>query len=214
LLELSERFNLQPAVPTFSWGGGAAPGQDAPALYASDHDMFVFLMSKERSVDDTEALHRGIIITNSEVGGSALGLMWFLFRDICANHIIWGAKSVSELRLPHVGEVRSKWGKFVANVRSYMDSDTSEERAMLKATKALVLGDTKEEVLDRLFGMRMVPKRTLEAAYDATQVDLDGDPRTAWGFVQGLTRHSQTLPWADERTALDRVGRKVLALAF
>ena len=42
----------------------------------------------------------------------------------------------------------------------------------------------------------------------------DGDPRTAWGMANGLTRLSQSLPYADERVALDRAAGKVLEMAF
>ncbi len=44
--------------------------------------------------------------------------------------------------------------------------------------------------------------------------DQDGDPKSKWGLVQGITRHSQTLPYADERTALDRAAGKLMAITF
>ena len=40
------------------------------------------------------------------------------------------------------------------------------------------------------------------------------DPRSVWGFVQGMTRHSQTLPYADARTAMDKAAGKVMEMAF
>ena len=43
--------------------------------------------------------------------------------------------------------------------------------------------------------------------------DTDGDPYTAWGFANGLTRLSQCTPFADERVQLDRYAGRVLALA-
>ena len=35
----------------------------------------------------------------------------------------------------------------------------------------------------------------------------------AWGFTQGLTRLSQTIPYANIRTALDRSAGRILMLA-
>lgn len=71
---------------------------------------------------------------------------------------------------------------------------------------------TKEEVLDVLFGRKIagLTRSTLEAGYDAVVPEQDGDARTAWGIVQGLTRYSQTVPFADKRTEIDRAAGKLL----
>jgi hypothetical protein len=214
LLELADRLKLTPAVPTFQWNNSALSDKD-PALYASDHDMFVFLMDRNRNVGGSaDAMFRGLIVSNSEVGGTSLAMLQFLFRDLCANHIIWGAKDVAELRVQHRGNVRGKWSDFMAQARRYLDSSVVGEDAMIERSKRFPLGRDKEEVLDMLFGKRFLARKTLEAAYDAVVPEQDGDPKTAWGFTQGLTRHAQTLPYADERTAMDRQGRKVLSMAF
>jgi hypothetical protein len=78
------------------------------------------------------------------------------------------------------------------------------------------IGDTKESVLDKLFGMRslVLTRKTLEAGYDAVNYAQDGDPRTVWGMVQGLTRHSQTVAYADARTAIDTAAGKLMEAAF
>lgn len=84
--------------------------------------------------------------------------------------------------------------------------------------KRCLLGDTKEEVLDRLFGARVLPRKSLEAAYDYAIEEADthsaGSPKTAWGFAQGLTRLSQDSPFADKRAEIDRAAGKVLEMAF
>jgi hypothetical protein len=57
--------------------------------------------------------------------------------------------------------------------------------------------------------------KQLGAAYDLAEqfVDVDGSPRTVWGYVTGLTRLSQQTTYTDDRTFLDRAGSSVLALA-
>ncbi len=219
LLELADRYDLTPAVPTFQWGSDNAPLSHAdPSLYASDHDMFVFLMAREReiSTDTEKGLFRAAIFVNSEVGGGSLSAMWFLFRDLCCNHIIWGAQDVNEIRIRHVGQIRDRFNSFEGELKQYLNSSTDDERSMVTATRTLKLGKDKDEVLDFLFGQRKIgmSRKLITAAYEAVVPEEDGDPNTAWGFVQGLTRHSQATPYADERTHLDRLGRKVLQLAF
>jgi hypothetical protein len=38
----------------------------------------------------------------------------------------------------------------------------------------------------------------------------DANPRSIWGYVQGLTRLSQRTSWQDERFALDRAASRLL----
>jgi hypothetical protein len=220
LLELAQLHRLVPARQTFSWGGGELPPESErpPALYASDHDMFAFMMSQERTLIDPvgKALLRGVIVQNSEVGDCALKIMGFYFRDICCNHIIWGARELCEVRLTHVGQIRQRWFDAAVTVRKYFDAPVSSEDQARFAEMAVPIRGTKEEVLDAVFGKRIanLTKRTLAAAYDAVVESEDGDPRSRWGLAQGITRHSQTRPYGDERNELDRAAGKLLQVAF
>jgi hypothetical protein len=38
----------------------------------------------------------------------------------------------------------------------------------------------------------------------------ESNPRSIWGYVQGLTRLSQRTPWQDGRYALDRAASRLL----
>lgn len=244
---LEADFNWTPAKPTTHWGDASVgtciicqgsgksvstenpeieeackyckgTGRELPSLYASDHDMFAFLINRELTVEEQGsdgALFKGIIVENSEVGASALKLTRFLGREICGNHIIWGASQVVDLRIRHVGIARSKWNGYVSAVRKYAEESVSDIEAKIASSKVKLIAATKEEVLDALFGKRAahgLSKTTLEAGYEAVRKDQDGDPNTVWGFVQGLTRHSQTLGYADKRTEVDRAAGKILDL--
>lgn len=193
-------------------------GQALPALYASDHDMFAFVRNNSaiiREPGNPDGLQRGVIVENSEVGASALKMTRFLYREMCGNHIIWGASQVVDISLRHVGDVRYRFGAFSAEVRRYAESSASDDEAQIASSKTRIIGKSKDEVLDMLFGKRLnISRKTLEAGYDAVKPAEDGDPKTAWGIVQGLTRHSQTLPYADSRTAIDRAAGKILSIAF
>jgi hypothetical protein len=217
LMDLSARHNLVPAQQTFSWDGSGVP-EDAPkALYASDHDMFAFLMSPDATVTDPvgQMLRRGVIAVNSEVGDKSLKFMGFYFRDVCANHIIWGARELAEVSLRHVGAIRQNMLNALVTVRRYMDGAASLDQAKFSQV-TMRIADDKDKVLDRLFGIRSLglSRKVLAASYDAVVPEEDGSPNTVWGFAQGVTRHSQTLPYADDRTQLDRAAGKVLAFDF
>jgi hypothetical protein len=218
LIELSARCRLQPGRTTMG-GAGNPEGLDldgvpSRALYASDHDMFAFLMSEQLVQDPVgQSLFRGIIVANSEVGDRALSVLGFWFREVCWNHIIWGAEKLTEVKLVHVGEIGKKWVDAQLVIRRYLDASTDQESVRFQQLTARIAA-TKEEVLDTLFGKRLASYTALEASYDAVVPEEDGDPRSVWGIAQGITRHSQKTPYADERFALDRAAGKLLSLDF
>jgi hypothetical protein len=217
LIDASAKFNLVPARSTFR----TFDPENPPALYASDHDLFAFVMTQDRSIQDPqgEPLYRGVIAINSEVGAASLKLQSFLFRDICGNHIIWGAKDLTEIRLAHVGQVRERWAEAQVEIRKYLDSGSGFEEASLAKAATVTLGGTKDDVLDAIFGLKGKPlgsisRKTIAAGYDAVVEDEDGPANTVWGLAQGLTRYSQTIPYADERQQVDRAAGKLLTVTF
>jgi hypothetical protein len=249
LIGLEADFNWTPAKPTTHWqsdvpvgtciicqGTGkaisienpeveenckycAGTGKELPALYASDHDLFAFLINRDLTIEEKGSngapLFKGVIVQNSEVGASSIKITRFVGRDICGNHIIWGASQVVDLRIRHVGNAREKWAGYVAAVRKYAEESVSEIESKIAYSKVKLIADTKENVLDALFGKRQahgLSKTALEAGYNAVRPDQDGDANTLWGFVQGLTRYSQTLGFADKRTEVDRAAGKILDL--
>lgn len=192
---------------------------DKPALYASDHDMFAFIRNRSvivREPGNPDGLQRGVIVENSEVGASALKLTRFLYREMCGNHIIWGASNVLEIKVRHVGDARARWSGYAAQIKKYAEESASDDEAIIASAQTMKIGSTKDEVLDTLFGKRalQLSRKAIEASYDAVLPDQDGDPRTVWGIVQGITRHSQTIPFADQRTALDRAAGKLMEITF
>jgi hypothetical protein len=194
----------------------------APAgLYASDHDLFAFLINEDRLIDggNGETLGRGFFVWNSEVGASSFGIMTFLYEYVCGNHIVWGAKGVKELRIRHVGDANeAAFKELQGELKTYADESASDTEAKIAAAKRFSLGADKDAVLDAVFGLRVpvLSRKRIGEAYDLAETfeAIHGAPTTAWGLASGLTRLSQTLPYADERVAVDRAAGKVLEVAF
>jgi hypothetical protein len=40
----------------------------------------------------------------------------------------------------------------------------------------------------------------------------EANPRSVWGYVQGLTRLSQRTPWQDGRFSLDQAASRLIAM--
>lgn len=194
----------------------------APAgLYASNHDMFAFLVNEQHIDDGTEGgLGRGVFVQNSEVGAAAFKVTRFLYRYICGNHIVWDASEVKELRIVHKGRANSRFGsELVAELRQYGNQSAGIEEGRIATAKRVEIGSNKDEVLDRLFGKKQLglSRTILDAAYvDARrEADTTGiNPRSVWGMVQGITSVARSLPYADDRNALDRSAGKLMSIDF
>lgn len=207
----------QPAPETTLADGGKTRG-----LYASDHDCFAFLVDNDRRVFESMpggGLSRGFMVANSEVGDKAFWFLTFLYAYICGNHNIWGVTGAKELRIRHTGQADARaFGELTVELRKYADASASEDEAKIKRCMAYQLGRDKDEVLDKLFGIRAValPRRTLDAAYQLAEGHSDwyGDPRSAWGMGNGLTEAARELAFTDERVKVERAAGKVFEMAF
>jgi hypothetical protein len=194
----------------------------APAgIYASDHDMFVYLINEQNRVKDgsEHGLSRGVFVSNSEVGDAALHVTRFLYRFTCSNHICWDARDVTNISVRHIGHSAAyKMDKaFRAELIRYSNESASDEEAKIAKARTFTFGKTKEEVLDTLFGKRHlgITKKNLQAAYESTeQHPEDGAPNTAWGMSNGITRISQLTPYGDKRNDLDAASGRILAISF
>lgn len=197
----------------------------APAgLYASDHDCFVFMVNEDRRIDDGSdgGLSRGFFLSNSEVAnGRALKLTAFLYRHVCGNHIVWGASSVVEVKVHHKGEdALGRFSRQMPELRAYADRAASEDEARIAAARRLVIGNSKEELEEVLYTRLrgQLSRALILAAFERAKMDSNFDktinPFSCWGWVQGATAHSQSLPFADERNRIDRAAEKVLQLAI
>jgi hypothetical protein len=177
--------------------------------------MFLFLVDGNRDLDDpTDRSHaglfRGFILRNSDVGAAALTLDLFLFRMVCGNHIIWGFQHVAGFRRRHVGaSIQDEWTTSLDGVRRSLDADTAAERAVILRSTAQELGPTREAVLDAVVQRHDLSQKHAAEAYTLAE-QYETNPRSIWGYVQGLTRLSQRTPWQDGRFALDRAASRLL----
>jgi len=185
--------------------------------YLGDRDMFLFLVDGNRSLDDpTDRSHagmfRGFILRNSDVGAAALTLDLFLFRAVCANHLIWGFHHVAGFRRRHVGaSIHEAWTESLQSVRDALDANLDDDRATLLRVTTQELGPTREDVLEAVTTRLDVSRKQAAEAYALAETHEE-NPRSVWGYVQGLTRLSQRTPWQDGRFSLDQASSRLIAM--
>jgi len=187
-------------------------------LYASFEDMFAFMVHPDKVIRDgsKEGLQRGFLVWNSEVGKLKFNWMGFYQRGVCGNHIIWGASEVKEISLRHVGNVDERaFAQLEMALKEYSEEGATEIEGKIKSAQQFVIkGKSKEDVVDAIFAQKIMTRKDAEDAYDAVVPEEDGDPYTAYGYAQGITRMSQREQNADKRTELDRAAGEVIELAF
>jgi hypothetical protein len=183
--------------------------------YLGDRDMFLFLVDGNRALDDptdrTDAgLFRGFILRNSDVGAAALSLDVFLFRAVCANHIIWGFQHVAGFRRRHVGaSIQDAWTTSLDGVRAALDADTAHDRTVLQRAMTQELGSTRDAVLEAVVQRLALSQKQAAEAYTLAEAH-ETNPRSVWGYAQGLTRLNQRTPWQDGRFVLDRAAGRLI----
>lgn len=189
----------------------------APAgLYASDRDMFAFLVHDGGAIDDGTGneLRRGIFVSNSEVGAAAFKLTCFLYDHVCGNHIVWGASNVIQARVTHLGSKAEgkAFSSMEQDLGEWADQDGKSVTQKIRAARRTILGENPDEVYEALVKVRKtyVTRHHIRRAWELVeQHDKDRvDVRTVWGLITGYTRVSQELKNTDERVYLeDTVGR-------
>ena len=192
----------------------------APAgAYASDRDMFVFMVNPKRIIDDgNKGLMRGMFVWNSEVGGGAFKVKTFYLENVCGNHIVWGASNIKEIKIIHREKSIEGFDvKTLNQLQEYADMSSTVEEGLLLKARQMTLGDNRDEVVEKLFQMKPLglSKRDLEGTYDTAVVwekTAKAPPTTVWGMVHGLTRYSQLTQFTDERNKLDVAAGKLLDL--
>src|SRR5947209_323642 len=183
--------------------------------YLGDRDMFLLLVDGNRDLDDpTDRTHgglfRGFILRNSDVGAAALTLDVFLHKFVCGNHIIWGFQHVAGFRRRHIGaSIQQAWTTSLDGVRAALDADTANDRTLVLRATTRELGTTRDAVLETVVRRLDLSQKQAAEAYTLAE-QHETNPRSVWGYVQGLTRLSQHTPWQDGRYVLDRAASCLL----
>lgn len=204
------------------WNPAPAAFDGSRGMYLSDHDLFGFFVDNDRRIFETApggGLGRGFFVWNSEVGAASFGIMTFYYEFVCGNHRVWGASGVQELRIKHVGNADDRaFGQLEGELRKYADSSAAGDEAKVESARKMLLGSSKDEVLDKVFAMRIpvLSRKLLTDGYEKAEQRRDwyGDPRSVWGLTGGITEIARDVKHADRRLEIDRAAGKVLQVAF
>ena len=213
-------MNLQQRNP--SWknpparkisGDGSGEETENAGLYASDRDVFIFLVDENHKIQmpgkDGDLLSRGFFVWNSEVGSATFGMTTFLYRYVCGNHIVWGAEQVHEIRIRHTSHAPERaFVEVLPALNAYLESSASAEESVLKRASDKMLPRGEGEAVDFMAKYGFT-KAEANASIEYAKAE-EGDARTLLQIVNGATAYARDRAHTDARVVIERKAGKLL----
>lgn len=197
-------------IPSSSYG--ATNPKRATTLYASDRDVFIFLVDEDHPIQipgQDKPSYRGFYVWNSEVGAQTFGLAAFLYETVCDNRIIWGMSNKQELRIKHSAGAPER---FLQEGRKtlieYANDSTHELVEKVKRAQNVKLGNNEDEVKEFL-KKRGLNLATANLAINRAKEE-EGDYQDAWSIAQGITAYARGISHTDTRVGLERQAGAIL----
>ena len=182
-------------------------------LYCGEQDLFAFMIDPTGWAEiDGQAFAPGFFVWNSEVGRRSVGMQTFWFQRVCQNHIVWDATEVVEFSRKHTANVRDALGEIRSMVEQLVAKrDQRRDSFAAVMTKAMTerLGSDADEVT-KVLAAEKIPRHLIK---DAMEIARQQGSFTIFALVDALTKLSQKVQHAGDRTELDaRIGQ-LLTLA-
>ena len=195
-------------------GNDGKPITERAGLYASDHDIFMYLIDGgsrlEAGTDahgNPDTLNRGFFISNSETGAATFFLQTFLFRETCGNNYVYGSQDVHRLTVRHSKNGPARFDTEAWPIlNSYLNRPSAPDVSQILAAKQTLLPEGEPEIMAFAARHKITRPEVRQAMAYAKREE--GDFRTVWQFVSGLTASARDIEHIDTRSDLEkRAGR-------
>jgi len=191
--------------------------KDTTTLYASDRDVFVFLVDDTHPIEagrlpngDPDLYFRGFYAWNSEVGSKTLGIASFYLRAVCANRNLWGAEDFQEITIRHSKFAAQRFAHEAAPaLRNFANSSSVPFIAGIRAARARVVARNDEDRTNFL-RKRGFSKAETGRIIETVLLEEGRPPETIFDFVQGMTAMARGKAHQDTRLDLEGKARQLL----
>ncbi|TAW14069.1 DUF932 domain-containing protein [Rhizobium leguminosarum] len=194
--------------------------KDTTTLYASDRDVFVFLVDDTHPIEagrlpngDPDLFFRGFYAWNSEVGSKTLGIASFYLRAVCANRNIWGSESFEEISIRHSKFAAERFAHEAAPaLTSFANSSPAAFVAGIRAARERIVAHNDED--RQTFLRRRGFSKSETGRIIETVLSEEGrPPESIFDFVQGITARARDKTHQDTRLELEGKAKKLLEQA-
>lgn len=190
--------------------------KDTTTLYASDRDVFLFLVDDLNPIEagrlpdgSPDLYFRGFYCWNSEVGAKALGIASFYLRAVCQNRNLWGVENFEEITIRHSKYAASRFAHEAAPaLRNFANSSPMPFINSIKASREQVVARTDEDRISFLRS-RGFSKAETGRIIETVLFEERRPPETIFDFVQGITATARNKPHQDARLDMEAVAKKL-----
>lgn len=191
--------------------------KDSTTLYASDRDMFCFLVDDRNPIEvgktakgDPDLMFRGFYLQNSEMGARSLKLAAFYLRAVCMNRNLWGVENFQDITIRHTRLAPDRWlQEALPALNSYASGSSQRLIEGVKAAKDARVADDHDAAVtflaNRKFSASKVKAILARGAKEEGQ-----EPRSVWDFAQAITAEARDLPNTDDRLMLELEAKRLL----
>lgn len=191
--------------------------KDTTTLFASDRDVFIFLVDDLHPIQvgvndkgEPDLMFRGFYVKNSEVGASALTLASFYLRGLCCNRIMWGVEGFEEITIRHTRFAPQRFLELARPaLNSFANGSAKKLQEGVAMAKAAKVAKDEESAIEFLQARKFSKSKALEIL-KAVEDEEGHKARSAWDMAQGITAVARSIPYTDERTAMENEARKIL----
>lgn len=195
----------------------ASVTKDSTTLYASDRDVFMFLVDDRNPVEvgktakgDPDLMFRGFYVQNSEVGARSLKLAAFYLRAVCMNRNLWGVEGFEDMTIRHTRLAPDRWlQQAQPALRSYAEGSSAKLVDGVAKAKAAKLADDDDAALAFLKG-RNFSNAAARSIMETSLREEDRPVRSAWDMAQAMTAYARALPNTDDRLGVEIEAKRVL----
>jgi hypothetical protein len=194
--------------------------QDTTTLYASDRDVFLFLVDDLNPIEagrlpdgSPDLYFRGFYCWNSEVGAKTLGMASFYLRAVCQNRNLWGVEDFEEITIRHSKYAASRFAHEAAPALTrFANSSPAPFVNGIKAARAQIVARTDEDRTDFL-RKRGFGKAETAKILERVLNEEGRKPESVFDFVQGITAVARDKTHQDARLDLEGRAKKLLERA-
>jgi hypothetical protein len=194
--------------------------QDTTTLYASDRDVFLFLVDDLNPIEagklpdgSPDLFFRGFYCWNSEVGAKTLGIASFYLRAVCQNRNLWGVEDFEEITIRHSKYAASRFAHEAAPALTrFANSSPLPFINGVKAARERIVArndDDRTEFLRK----RGFSKAETAKIIDTVLTEEGRKPESVFDFVQGITAIARNKPHQDARLDLEARAKKLFERA-
>ena len=192
--------------------------KDTTTLYASDRDVFLFLVDDTHPIEagrlpngEPDLYFRGFYAWNSEVGSKTLGIASFYLRAVCQNRNLWGVEGFQQISIRHSKFAAQRFAYEAAPaLTNFANSSPAGFIAGIKAAREQVVAKTDED-RETFLTKRGFSKPDTTKIIQTVLNEEGKKPESVFDFVQGITALARAKTHQDTRLDLEGKAKKLMA---